>query len=64
MKRFLKVFIITFMLMFCLQAALDLPAVKRYLRKEIIAAKILCLKAKYNIKPRGLNLCTTHIHTY
>jgi len=54
--RVLKVFIVTFLLTFGIQAALDLPAVKRYIKKEIRTAKILCLKLKYNIRPRGLNL--------
>jgi len=51
----LKVFIITFVLAFAAQAVLDLPMIKNYIKKEIITAKILCLKTKYNVKPEGLS---------
>jgi len=62
--RLFKIFTVTFLLTLCLQVALDLPVVKQYIRKEIRTAKILCLKAKYNIKPRGLSLCTMLTNIY
>lgn len=56
MKIAIIIFIVTFTIVYNCQALLDCPVVQTYLKKEIRSAKILCLKAKYNIRPEGLGL--------
>lgn len=54
-KKPLKIFTITFIITFLLMFILDMPTVKNYIKSQIRQAKILSLKAKYNVKPEGLN---------
>lgn len=56
MSRLLKIFITAFLISFCFQVVWGLPVVQDYIREEIKTAKILCLKAKYMIRPEGISL--------
>ena len=50
------IFLITLMFGITIQVVYDLPAVRKYVKQEIRAAKMLNIITKYNIKPEGLEV--------
>jgi len=53
--KLIKIFFITFGLTFAAMFVLDLPPVKKYIKKEIIQAKILGTKWRYLSTPQGID---------